>query len=110
MLHTMHDLFGFEHALILLMDEAHAWLRVVASRGYDDTAVGQRVELGVGVIGTVARRKKMMRLGNLSQTRAYVDAIKREVREAGEERTLGPVPTLPGLPDAESQVAIPLLI
>ena len=106
----MHDLFGFEHALILLMDEAHASLKVVASRGYDDTVVGQRVELGVGVIGTVARRKKMMRLGNLSQTRAYVDAIKREVREAGEEQTLGPVPALPGLPNAESQVAIPLLI
>jgi len=109
-LHTMHDLFGFEHALILLMDDAHASLRVVASRGYDDTAAGRRVELGVGVIGTVAKRKKMMRLGNLSQTRAYVDAIKREVREAGRESTLGPVPALPGLPDAESQVAIPLLI
>jgi len=106
----MHDLFGFEHALILLMDDAHAALKVVASRGYDDPSIGMRVDLGVGVIGTVARRKKMMRLGNLSQTRAYVDAIKREVREAGQEETLAPVPTLPGLPDAESQVAIPLLI
>jgi len=109
-LHTMHDVFGFGHALILLLDDAGTALRVVAGRGYPDAPIGARVDLGVGVIGTVARKKKMMRVGNLSQQRAYVDAIRKQVQESGAAGRLGPIPELPGLPDAESQMAIPLLI
>jgi len=109
-LRTLHDAFGFGHALILLLDESDDALRVVAARGYPEPAIGARVELGVGVIGTVARRKKMMRVGNLSQQRAYVAAIRREVQESSGAGELGNVAALPGLADAESQVAIPLLI
>jgi len=109
-LHTMHDVFGFSHALILLFDDTGDALRVVAARGYPEPAIGARVELGVGVIGTVARRKKMMRVGNLSQQRAYAAAIRREVQQTGEADSLERVPALPGLAEAESQVAIPLLI
>ena len=58
---TMYDLFGFHHSLILLLDDSAETLRVVASRGYKDPAVGAKAPLGVGVIGTVARRRKMMR-------------------------------------------------
>jgi len=48
-LHTMHDVFGFGHALILLLDETGTSLSVVASRGYTDPALGVTVEVGVGV-------------------------------------------------------------
>ena len=109
-LHTMHDLFGFSHALILLLDEADGALHVAASRGYAETAVGARVEVGVGVIGMVAKRKKMMRVGNLGQQRTYVEAIRREMEDAGQPPESRALPVLPGLPDAESQVAIPLLV
>jgi two-component system, NtrC family, response regulator AtoC len=93
----MHDVFGFRHALILLLEDAGAALRVVASRGYSDPPA-------------VARKKKMMRVGNLPQKRAYADAIRRQIEQTGDPGGLSPAPTLPGLPDAESQVAIPLLI
>ena len=109
-LHTMHDLFGFSHALILLLDEAAGALEVVAGRGYPDSSVGARVDLGVGVIGTVAQRKTMMRVGNLTQQRSYLQAIRREMAEAGAAVPTGAPPALPGLSNAESQVAIPLLI
>jgi two-component system, NtrC family, response regulator AtoC len=109
-LHTMHDLFGFSHALILLLDEAGGALRVSAGRGYPDLPLGARVEIGVGVIGIVAQRKKMMRVGNLSQHRAYADAIRGQMEAEGRSSPVSPIPRLPGLPDAESQVAIPLLI
>ncbi len=109
-LHTMHDVFGFGHALILLLDEEDDALCVVAGRGYPEPPLGARVELGMGVIGTVARKKKMMRVGNLSEQRAYAAAVRRQVEQSGGAGALGSIPALPGLPDAESQVAIPLLI
>jgi transcriptional regulator with GAF, ATPase, and Fis domain len=109
-LHTMHDLFGFGHALILVADDPPATLRVVAGRGYDDPAVGATVPVGVGVIGTVAQRKKMMRVGNLGRQRAYVEAIRRQVEASPAAEQPGDAVRLPGLPNAESQVAIPLLI
>ena len=109
-LHTMHDLFGFSHSLILLLDESDGTLRVVAGRGYPDDAIGAKVPLGTGVIGVVAQRKKMMRVGHLGQKRLYAAAIRKEMRKARRGRGGGDAPRIPGLPDAESQVAIPLLI
>jgi transcriptional regulator with GAF, ATPase, and Fis domain len=82
----------------------------VAGRGYDPLPIGARVPIGVGVIGTVAQRKKMMRVGNLSQQRSYAAAVRDELERAGRATPAGATPALPGLPDAESQVAIPLLI
>ena len=109
-LHTMRDLFGFSHALILLLDESAGTLSVAACGGYSEPCVGARVEVGVGVIGTVAKRKKMMRVGNLGQQRTYVEAIRREMEEAGRPPRVEALPTLPGLTNAESQLAIPLLV
>ncbi len=107
---TMYDLFGFHHSLILLLDDSAETLRVVASRGYKDPALGAKAPVGVGVIGTVARRRKMMRVGNLSQSRSYAAAVRSEMAHSDQADELGAVPELPGLPDAESQIAIPLLI
>ena len=107
---TMYDLFGFHHSLILLLDASGETLSVVASRGYKDPAVGAKAPVGVGVIGTVARRRKMMRVGNLSQSRSYAAAVRGEMAHSEQADELEVVPELPGLPDAESQIAIPLLI
>jgi len=109
-LHTMRDVFGFSHALVLLLDDSGTSLRVVAGGGYPEPPLGSKVDVGVGVVGTVAKKKRLMRVGNLSQQRAYVSAIRKQVEESGDAASLGPVPELPGLPDAESQMAIPLLI
>jgi len=109
-LHTMHDLFGFSHALILLLDESDGTLRVVAGIGYPEGALGAKVPVGTGVIGVVAARKKMMRVGHLGQKRLYAEAIRKEMRKARRKEGASPLPRIPGLPDAESQLAIPLLI
>ena len=109
-LDTMHDLFGFTHAMILLKDAERGLLRVAGSRGYPEPGLGATVPLGVGVVGLVGERKRMMRVGNLSQQRAYAQAIRRRIEEAGRTAEVREAPPLPGLPNAESQVAIPLLI
>ncbi len=97
-LDTMDELFGFEHSLILLLDESGEYLRVAASRGYDDPAVGRRVALGTGVLGVVAKKRKMMLISNLSQRRAYASTIRRQLEEAGRDDPAGEAPQLPGLP------------
>jgi signal transduction histidine kinase len=109
-LHTMDDLFGFHHALILLLDDPGKALTVVASRGYEDGTLGGKVPVGTGLIGVVAKKRRMMRVSNLGQQRGYVAAIRKQMEEAGKAGELGAAVPVPGLPDVESQIAVPLMI
>ena len=109
-LRTMDELFEFHHAIILLLEPDNATLKVVASRGYENQAVGGRVPVGTGVIGMVARKRQMMHVNNLGQQRAYVAAQRREMEKSGRHAQLGDAIPVPGLRNAESQIAIPLLI
>ena len=54
-LRTMDELFEFHHAIILLVEPGGETLRVVASRGYENQAIGGRVRVGTGVVGIVAQ-------------------------------------------------------
>jgi len=107
---TMDELFGFRHSLILLLEESGETLSVVASRGYPIPVAGARVKVGMGLTGVVAKRRRMMRVSNLGQKRAYGSAIRKEMERAGRAGELGEIAELPGLPNVESQIAIPLLI
>jgi transcriptional regulator with GAF, ATPase, and Fis domain len=109
-LRTMDELFEFHHANILLLEPDTATLKVVASRGYEGQAVGGRVPVGTGVIGMVAHKRQMMHVNNLGHQRAYAAAQRREMEKAGRQSQLGEAVPVPGLPNAESQIAIPLLI
>jgi transcriptional regulator with GAF, ATPase, and Fis domain len=109
-LRTMDELFGFRHALILLLDEGGRTLSVAASRGYQKACNGARVGLGTGVIGLAARQRKVLRVGNLSRHRAYAAAVRKQIEKSGGGAELDEVPNLPGLARAETQIAIPLLI
>lgn len=109
-LSTMDELFAFDHALLLLLDPDGASLTVAASRGYEGKGVGNKAKLGVGVIGVVAKRRRMMRVNNLGQQRTYAAAVRKRMAEVGKDHELDPVADLPGLPNAECQIAIPLMI
>ncbi len=109
-LRTMDELFGFRNALILLLDEGQQALSVSGSRGYGNAVVGARVPLGAGVIGLAAQKRRVLRVGNLSRRRAYAAAIRQQFESAGRGGELSQALALPGLPDAETQIAIPLLI
>jgi GAF domain-containing protein len=58
----------------------------------------------------VARKRQMMHVNNLGQQRAYVAAQRREMEKSGRQAQLGEAIPVPGLANAESQIAIPLLI
>ena len=109
MLLAMDDFFSFKHSMILLMEEESHSLRVLATHGYDEKGVGAKVKVGMGVTGMVAKRKKLMRMANMGMQRSYMQAIREQVSQTDHPELQDEIP-LPGLPDVESQVAIPMLL
>ena len=109
-LEAMHRVLGFEHAMILLMDVFAEKLRLAASRGYEPSGAGAEVALGHGTVGVVAERKKMMRINNLRASVAYLASIRKRMEAAGEVAVGGAAAELPGLKNAQSQLALPLLV
>jgi hypothetical protein len=103
------DAFGYEHSLLLLLDETGTSLYTIASHGYDREGVGSEVQMGEGVIGMAASRAEPMRIGNLGQMLAYARTVRRSYEESGLEAPGREIP-LPGLADAESQVAVPAMV
>ncbi len=107
MLALMDQHFGFKHSMILILDDAKENLSVLATHGYEDNGIGAKVKVGVGVIGMVAKRKKLMRMANMGMQKSYMQAVKKEVVKSSGEK-VKEVGKLPGLEDVESQVAIPM--
>lgn len=109
-LRAMDGVLGFAHSMILLKDVAGDVLRVAATRGYAEEGAGAQVRLGEGVIGVVGERRKMMRIGNIGASMRYLRSVRARMEAAGEVGP-GEAPTpMPGLPDAQSQLALPLTV
>ncbi len=100
---------GFEHTMVLLPDESGLHLFAIASRGYGEAGVGAEVGLGEGLIGTVARERCILRVAGVGAELRYGRAIRATVHRAAGVRALGPEIPLPGLVDAQSQMALPLV-
>ena len=109
MLISMEEYFDFKHSMILLLDGSESVLKVIATHGYEEEGIGAEVKIGVGVIGMVAKKKKLMRMANLGAQKQYMQAIKQQIQPS-EETAVVDVTSLPGLKNAESQVAIPMLM
>jgi len=108
-LEALEEDFGFAHTSVLLYDEASRRLTALASRGYGESGIGAEVAVGEGLIGTVARDRKLLRLTSLEGDLRYARAIR---REAAADRSVSPgeeIP-LPGLPGAQSVLIIPLTV
>ena len=108
-LRSMDNVLGFKHAMILLLDEYGEKLKVAASRGYEESGVGAEVAMGQGVIGVVAKRRRIIRMGNIGASMAYVSAVRARMAEVEGEADLHEMVKLPGLPNVQSQIGIPLL-
>jgi adenylate cyclase len=106
-LEALDGYFGFAHTMVLLYDEHSRRLLTMASRGYGESGVGAEVPLGQGVIGTAAQQRGILRFSGLDESLRYGRAIRREVLAGGEAIASAEIP-LPGLPDAQSALVMPL--
>jgi hypothetical protein len=105
----LREQFGFSHAMVLMHDPAVGRLYTVASAGYAQSGVGAEIALGDGVIGVAAEERTPIRISHATAEFGYG----RAVREAAESHGLGArleeeIP-FPGLPDSQSQIAVPIL-
>ena len=104
-LEALDEYFYFSHTMILLHDEPSGRLVTMASRGYGESGVGAEVQIGQGLIGTVAQKRQLLRFKNLDSDLRYSRAIRRQSPAGACEE----IP-LPGLADPQSVMAIPLVV
>ncbi len=107
---AMDAVLGFRHGMIMLADDAGETLRFAASRGYGDAGTGAEVPFGQGVFGVVAKRRRIMRIGNIQSQRAYLASVRKQIEAAGQGDGLVQEIELPGLDGVQSQIGIPLVI
>jgi adenylate cyclase len=100
--------FDIRHAMVLLLDAAAGRLYTVASRGYEASGAGAEIALGDGVIGVAAREGTPVRIGHFSADYSYGRAIRESLRRSGEAGAIDTEIPLPGLPQARSQLAVPI--
>jgi hypothetical protein len=102
---ALDDLFGFDHSMLLMLDEAGGSLYTIASRGYERSGIGAEVPVGQGIIGMVAARERLIRVGNLTRMVTYARAVRRSSRPV-DDRAI----PMPGLAAVGSQLAGPVMV
>ena len=108
-LETLERIFGFRHSMLLLTSERPDRLEMIASRGYPEGGVGSEVGFGEGIIGMVAEARKPIRISGMMRQMLYAAAVAKQAHEQGLHSTSRRIP-LPGLPNPESQLGIPLIV
>jgi adenylate cyclase len=101
--------FGYEHSFILVPDEEEKRLFTIASRGFPVSGVGSEVAIGEGIIGMAAAQRSPIRNANLSRELIYSRLVRTGIENLSDERSLQREIPLPGLANACSQLAVPLL-
>jgi adenylate cyclase len=106
---SLEQALGFTHSMILLPGEQPGTLITVATHGYPESGVGAEARFGEGITGMVAEARQPIRIAGLMRGMLYAYAAKYRAEEQGwcsPERRIA----LPGLPNPESQLGVPLLV
>ena len=94
--------------MFLIVDEGRGRLYTLASRGYQQSGIGSEIPLGAGVIGICARERVPVRIGFMTSEYGYGRAIRDGMEADGQGDSLEMAIPLPGLPEARSQMAVPI--
>jgi uncharacterized protein YigA (DUF484 family) len=108
-LQLLEEQFGFDHSIILLADERNAKLMTIASHGYPENGAGSEIGIGEGLIGMVARARRTLYLSAMDHSLRYARAVRERAEALGRTEAIAREIPLPGLPDAASQIAVPLV-
>ena len=108
-LEALADLFGHRHSFVMFPDEEGTRLYTGASHGLETSGVGSEVVIGEGMLGISAARHSVVRVTNLALETVVARAVRSAVERHGDAAMLEKEIALPGLPDARSQLVLPLL-
>lgn len=107
-LQALAEMLEFEHSMILLAEPDGQRLTTIASHGYGEHGIGAEVPLGVGLIGQAAASRRMLCARGLAADLRYARAVRARVQQSG--LPMAPEIPLPGLADAQAQLALPMLV
>lgn len=93
-------------AILFQLDPGREMLVTLASRGYPRTGVGSEVAVGQGIAGAAAALGRPVRVSDMSRLRRFGSAIRDTSSTEEETRTI----PLPGMPEAQSQLAVPMYV
>jgi hypothetical protein len=105
-LSALEELLGHRSSLLLVHEPELDRLVTVASRGFGAAGIGSEVVLGQGFIGMAGARRRPMRIGNLQRMLSYARTVQRTA-SLGDAASIEI--SLPGLSDAGSQMAAPMI-
>jgi adenylate cyclase len=91
--------------MVLVPAAAQDRLVVIGSHGYGRSGVGAEVGLGEGLIGIAAAERRCLRVSDMSRLRRLGTAGDASQEQENRTRAV----SLAGLPDAVSQIAVPVL-
>ncbi len=109
-LEGLSSLFRYDHSFVLVPDEEDKRLFTIASRGFPVSGVGSEVAIGEGIIGMAAAQRSPIRNANLARELIYSRLVRTGIENLGDEPSLQREIPLPGLANACSQLAVPLLV
>lgn len=109
LLGQLQNAFHLPHVMLLMADPGDGRLYTVASQGYPESGVGAEILPGQGVIGVAARERTPIRLTHATRDYLYGRAIRDALRESPLAAGLETEIPLPGLAQAGSQIAVPIL-
>ncbi|KFB65984.1 GAF domain-containing protein [Candidatus Accumulibacter vicinus] len=98
------------HSMLLMADPDGKRLYTVASRGYAESGVGSEVCMGEGIVGVAARERTPIRIGYAVQEYRYSHATRERFAASVDGYALETEIPFPGLVEAGSQLAVPLLL
>jgi adenylate cyclase len=109
LLEELQTRFGISHAMVLMHDPARDTLYSVASRGYRESGIGTEVRPGEGLIGTAALARIPIRISHATSEFGYGRAMRDDATLHGVANRLDDEIAFPGLPESQSQLAVPIL-
>lgn len=102
--------WDIRHAMLLMPDPDGRRLYTVASRGYAQSGVGSEVRVGEGIVGVAAAARTPIRIGYAAQEYRYSQATRERFAASADGDALETEIPFPGLAEAGSQLAAPLLL
>ena len=95
--------------MVLMRDPARDTLYSVASRGYPQSGVGAEVRPGEGLIGAAALAGIPIRISHATSEFGYGRAMREDATRHGVTAGIDHEIPFPGLPESQSQIAVPML-